>query len=53
MNKQEVIKMIGKENWKRFEKWITGQTCGLNKDGSADYYAWDVDRFMRGLNVVD
>ena len=53
MNKQEVIKLIGRNRWKEFEKWMTGQTCGLNKDGTLDYYTWDIERFIDGKPVID
>lgn len=36
--------------WKRFEKWMEGQTLGVNPDGSFDFYKQDVDRFMHMLD---
>lgn len=48
MNKKEVIKKIGKENWKNFQKFMTGQTVGFDK-GITDYYEWDVDVFVSAL----
>ena len=53
MNKKEVIKKIGKKRWKEFEEFMRGQTVGLNKDGSFDYYANDVEDFLsnRGLRI--
>ncbi|MFA4907646.1 MAG: hypothetical protein WC602_05240 [archaeon] len=45
MNKQEVAKLIGKQNWGAFTKWIVGQTVGI-KGGKDDFYDWDVKRFM-------
>ena len=53
MNKQEIIKIIGKKRWTEFLKWMTGQTVGINKDGSENYYAWDVQRFIDGKEVID
>ena len=47
MNKKEVINKIGKKKWKEFLKFMTGQTIGINKDGSYDYYACDVENFLR------
>jgi hypothetical protein len=46
--KQVEIKL--KENnlkWSVFSKWMCGQTVGLNKDGTIDYYEYDVERFIR------
>jgi len=53
MNKQEVIKLIGKGEWNNFQKWMTGQTIGVNKDGSDDYYKQDVDKFINKSTVLD
>jgi len=47
MNKEEVIKVIGKRRWKAFEKFMLRQTIGLNPDGSFDYYECDVKNFLR------
>jgi len=47
MKKEEVIKRIGKRGWKQFEKFMRGQTVGINKDGSNDYYKRDVENFLR------
>lgn len=43
---QQRIKEAGGK-WKVFEKWMVGQTMGLNKDGSVDIYDDDVERFIR------
>ncbi len=45
MNKEEVIKMIGKENVKDFGKFMRGQTVGFDK-GIIDYYECDVLKFL-------
>jgi hypothetical protein len=50
MNKKEVIKKIGKENWKEFQEFMVGQTVGINPDGSTDYYYCDVENFLRPRN---
>ncbi len=47
MNKDEVIKKIGEKNWRRFMYFMRGQTCGINPDGSIDYYDCDVENFLR------
>jgi len=52
MNKKEVIKRIGKHNWKAFCEFMNGQTVGL-KDGKTDYYEIDVEHFEKGLPAFD
>ena len=47
MKKEEVTRKIGKERWKEFSRFMRGQTSGINKDGSADYYKRDVENFLR------
>lgn len=56
MNEQEVRTYIAtrlksgvctEEDWKHFLKYMTGQTVGVNKDGSTDYYECDVERYFR------
>jgi len=32
--------------WKAFEKFMDGQTVGINKKGKILYYKWDVDNFL-------
>ena len=49
MNKEEVIKLIGEENWAKFGKWMNGQTVGISDDGQLNYYDWDVERFARWI----
>lgn len=48
MKEKEVKEQIGKENWKDFVKFMRGQTVGINKDGSEEYYDYDVHRFQAG-----
>jgi hypothetical protein len=31
----------------KFLEWMTGQTVGVNEDGSDDYYDYDVERYAR------
>ena len=47
MKKEEVIKRIGKGRWKEFEEFMRGQTVGVNKGISIDYYKQDVENFLR------
>jgi hypothetical protein len=51
MNKKEIIKLIGKENWKDFSKWMGGQTVGRNPDGSINYYECDVKAYVAKLET--
>lgn len=30
-----------------FWEWMSGQTMGMNEDGTIDVYDYDVDRFIR------
>jgi len=45
MRESEVKKYIGENNWKLFNKFMNGKTVGINKDGTFDYYEYDVKRF--------
>ncbi len=50
MNKNEVLKKIGKSKWEEFQKFMIGQTARINFDGSTDYYACDVENFLKPKN---
>jgi len=55
MTEKEVRKLL-KENgrtWREFVKWMSGQTLGLNEDGTTDFYDWDVERFIQRKQVID
>lgn len=43
MNEKQVKDYL----FKKFEEWMTGQTVGVNPDGSIDYYDYDVERYAR------
>ena len=43
---KQLIKKAG-GSWSVFMKWMNGQTVGMNKDGSTDFYDYDVNRFIR------
>lgn len=43
MNEEEVKQYL----FDKFLEWLTGQTVGLNEDGSIDYYEYDVERYAR------
>ena len=47
MNKKEILKKIGKENWKKFEDYFVGKTVLINEDGTTDFFDWDVENFIR------
>lgn len=53
MNEAQVINKIGRDKWKEFCEFMKGQTVAVGKDGAPDYYEHDVERFMKGLPVVD
>ena len=36
-----------------FHEWMSGQTVGVYPDGELNYYEWDVERFFKGLGVID
>ena len=40
-------KTITGEHWEEFLEWMEGQTVGMYPDMSANWYVWDVERFMR------
>ena len=45
MTEAEVKKFIGEKYWPTFGQWISGQTVGVNDDGTIDYYSSDVEAF--------
>jgi len=47
MKKEEAIKRIGEKRWEEFNEFMRGQTVGINKDGSIDYYEQDVENFLK------
>jgi hypothetical protein len=49
MTKQQATKKIEEAggDMKVFWDWMSGQTMGLNPDGTTDIYDCDVDRFIR------
>jgi hypothetical protein len=49
MNKKEIIKKIGSNNWKKFINYIRGQTVNINTDGTIDYNTCDVERFSNNI----
>ena len=48
MNRVEVENKIGKKYIKAFDNFMKGQTVGINKNGSIDYYDIDVNTFIQG-----
>jgi len=52
MRIEEVKKRLGsKENWERFDKWMTGQTISAYPDGSTNIYECDVEAFEKMLKT--
>lgn len=54
MNKQEVIKRIGKANWNKFVRFMECQTVRV-EDGETQYFECDVDNFiakMEGKPII-
>lgn len=51
MTEAEVKKLIGKHNWRKFCKWMYGQTVGSNKDGSINWYDHDVRSFKKLIDT--
>jgi hypothetical protein len=49
MNKQEVLKKIGKDNWSKFQEFMVGQTISIDWDGKDNYYKCDVDNFINHM----
>jgi len=47
MTLEQVIAIMGEENAQEFQKFMVGQTVGMNEDGSFDYYECDVANFLR------
>lgn len=50
MNIREVEAKIGKENIAGFNKFMKGQTVGINKGKSIDYYDNDVAIYATMIN---
>jgi hypothetical protein len=51
MNKEEVIKVIGENNWEDFSNWMRGQTVETYTDGTTNFYEHDVNRFVNTLKT--
>lgn len=45
---EEIEYVLGKRRYKKFCKWMDGQTC---VEGGV--FMWDLDRFLKGLPVID
>lgn len=44
----QLERVMGKRESKKFLKWMRGQTCVPE-----GVYEWDLDRYLKGLPVVD
>ena len=40
--------VMGKREFNRFNKWMSGQTCALE-----GVYRWDLERYLKGLPCID
>ena len=49
MTTEEAKKVVGAENWTKFIEWMSGQTYGINDDGSTNWYSYDVERFAEAI----
>ena len=49
LTKDEVQELL----WQDFCKWMRGQTGAIDDDGNFNYYECDVDRYRKGLPVID
>jgi hypothetical protein len=47
LSRDDVIKVIGIDNIKVFDKWMRGQGCPILSNGSIGYFKWDVEKFKR------
>lgn len=45
MREEEVKQLL----FERFLGWMCGQTVGINKDNTTDYYEDDVERYIEKL----
>jgi len=45
---KQLEQTMGKREYKRFIKWMNGQTC--LPEG---VYAWDLERYLKGLPIID
>jgi hypothetical protein len=48
----EIVQYLGPERGQAFQQWMTGQTMTLYQ-GRGLVYAWDYERFRRGLAAYD
>lgn len=52
----EIVRISSVPNKEKFTEWLRGQTLPLVPESDEPYgwaYAWDYERFVKGLNVVD
>jgi len=47
LSKDDVIKIIGENNWVKFSKWMHGQGAPVLSNGELGYFEWDVQKFKR------
>lgn len=52
MTTEQAKTIVGWKNWAAFLKWMSGQTVGMNEDGSTNWYEYDVRRFAEGKRII-
>lgn len=45
---ENIETVLGKRRYKKFSDWMLGQTCT-----QYGVYPWDLERFLKGLPVID
>ena len=45
---EQIEERMGKREYKKFRKWMAGQTVI-----GGGVYPWDLDRYLKGLPVID
>ncbi len=49
MDREQVLDLIGKENWNAFDRFMRGQGLGV-RDGESVFFRSDVETFARTLD---
>ena len=51
MKYKKIKKKYGEKLAKKILEKMNGQTVGINKDGSLDYYEWDIERAVKEIKT--
>jgi hypothetical protein len=49
----ELKEKMNSKQFKKFQKWMDGQTVGSNDEGQLCAYWQDIERFLRGQDCID